>query len=71
MREVYSELAYDKVSLAYTEYALSLGPEKLDEIMQKCGIAEISVDFVAVMNGKDKNMNNPASVSLLSGVRKP
>ncbi len=53
VRQIYSEFSYDKVSLAYTEYALSLGPDKLDEIMQKCGIEDISVDFVAVKNGED------------------
>lgn len=53
IREVYSELSYDKVSLAYTEYALSLGDTKLEEIAGEYGIIVPAADFKAIQNGKD------------------
>ncbi len=58
VRQIYSEFSYDKVSLAYTEYALSLGSVKLDEITQKYGIDIINVDFTAKKNGKDRRNND-------------
>ena len=54
VREIYSEFSYDKVSLAYTEYALSLGVEKRNEIMEKYGIEDMSGNFIATMNGNDE-----------------
>lgn len=54
VREIYSEFSYDKVSLVYTEYALSLGVEKRNEIMEKYGIEDMSGNFIATMNGNDE-----------------
>ena len=54
VREIYSEFSYDKVSLAYTEYALSLGVEKRNKIMEKYGIEDMSGNFIATMNGNNE-----------------
>ena len=53
VRQVYGEIAFDGAAGKYTEYALSLGPDKLEETTQKMGIEIQTVQFHAVKEGED------------------
>ncbi len=54
VRQVYGEIAFDGAAGKYTEYALSLGPDKLEETTQKMGIEIQTVQFHAVKEGQDE-----------------
>ena len=54
VRQVYSDIAFDGAAGKYTEYALSLGSDKLVEVTQKIGAEIQTVQFQAAQEGMDK-----------------
>ncbi len=55
VRQVYSDIAFDGAAGKYTEYALSLGSDKLVEVTQKIGAEIQTVQFQAAKEGMDKD----------------
>lgn len=54
VRQVYGEIAFDGAAGKYTEYALSLGSDKLVEVTQKIGAEIQTVQFQAAKEGKNE-----------------
>lgn len=54
VRQVYGDIAFDGAAGKYTEYALSLGSDKLVEVTQKIGAEIQTVQFQAAKEGKNE-----------------
>lgn len=53
VREVYGEIAFDGAASKYTEYAISLGLDKMVEVTQQLGVEIQAVQFHAVQEGQN------------------